>query len=105
MGHTSRPKPSRLAEKLLQIRQSLGLSQNEMIRRLGLEDDLIQGTMSAYELGNREPPLSMLLSYAETAGIYMEALVDDELDLPERLPANPKSEGIRRRSGKRNRKG
>jgi len=34
---------------------------------------------------------------AQTAGIYMEVLVDDELDLPERLPANPKSEGIKRR--------
>jgi hypothetical protein len=43
----------------------------------------------------------MLLSYAQIAGIFLEALVDDELDLPERLPANPKSEGIRRRSGKR----
>jgi len=103
MGHAARPKPARLADKLLQIRLVLGLSQNEMIRKLGLEDDLIQGTISAYELGNREPPLTILLSYAQTAGVYMEVLVDDELDLPERLPAKPKSEGIKRQPVKRKR--
>jgi DNA-binding response OmpR family regulator len=27
--------------------------------------------------------------------VYVEALIDDELDLPERLPAKPKSKGIR----------
>ena len=104
MGHTSRRKPARLAEKLLHIRKALGLSQNGMIRRLGLGDELIQGTISAYELGNREPSLVVLLQYSRAAGVYMESLVDDELDLPEKLPASPKSEGIRRSPPKKTRR-
>ena len=37
MGYP-RIRPRRLAEKLLQIRTALGLSQTEMYRRLGVED-------------------------------------------------------------------
>ena len=37
MGSVRR-RPKRLAEKLLQIRNVLGLSQPEMLRRLGIED-------------------------------------------------------------------
>ena len=98
MGRTSRQKPLRLASKLLAIRQALGLSQNELIRHLGMEEDLIQGTISAYELGNREPSLLVLLSYARVAGVYVDVLVDDELDLPAKLPARPRSDGIRSNS-------
>ena len=95
MGRTFRQKPRRLARKLLAIRQALGLSQNELIRHLGMEESLIQGTISAYELGNREPSLLVLLNYARAAGVYLDVLVDDELDLPEQLPARPKSAGLR----------
>lgn len=98
MGQSSRPKPARLAEKLLHIRDSLRLSQNELIRRLEVADELTQARVSAYERGVREAPLSVLLKYARIANVYVEALIDDELDLPGKLPANPKSEGIRRRS-------
>ncbi|MGB9178046.1 MAG: helix-turn-helix transcriptional regulator, partial [Pyrinomonadaceae bacterium] len=61
MGTRSRHKPERLAEKLLQIRLALGLSQNEMIRRMGIEELIAQNTISEYELGKREPPLRILL--------------------------------------------
>lgn len=90
MGRTSRQKPKRLANKLLRIRQALGLSQNEMIRRLGMEKELIQGTISAYELGNREPSLLILLKYARVAGVNMDVLVDDSIDLPKAVPAKLK---------------
>ena len=53
----ARPRPARLAEKLLEIRRKLGLSQNEMISRIGLSGELTQNRISAYELGEREPPL------------------------------------------------
>lgn len=99
MGRASRPKPARLAGKLRQIRLCLGLSQNEMLRHLGLDEELFQGSISGYELGTREPPLPVLLQYARVANLYVEALIDDELDLPERLPAKPKSEGVRCRAG------
>ncbi len=97
MGY-SRPRPRRLAEKLLQIRNALGLSQTELWKLLGVEDEIPFKRISKYELDQNEPPLSVLLQYARVANIYMEALVDDELDLPERLPSKTKSEGIKRPS-------
>ena len=87
MGYP-RPRPARLAEKLLQIRTALGLSQNELIARMGLE--LTQNRISGYELGRNEPTLDVLLSYARVAGVCLERLVDDELDLPDALPARTK---------------
>jgi transcriptional regulator with XRE-family HTH domain len=98
MGKAVRERPARLAEKLLYIRKSLGLSQNGMIRRMGLADGLIQADVSTYEIDQREPPLKVLLAYARAANVSVEALIDDNLDLPERLPARPKSEGIRNRA-------
>jgi hypothetical protein len=98
MGSKPRPKPARLARKLLEIRVKLGLSQNEMIRRLGLEDELVQADLSAFEQADeaarsREPPLHVLLRYARCAAggevgaaKYLEILIDDNFDLPERLP-------------------
>ena len=85
MGVKPRQRPERLSEKLLQIRTALGLSQNEMIKRLGAE--LGQNRISDYELGRGEPPLPLLLGYARVAGVCLERLVDDELDLPDKLPA------------------
>lgn len=83
MGHTPE-KPKRLAEKLLFIRTELGLSQNGMVRYLGLSDD--RGKISEWETGRREPSLLVLLKYARGANVAMELLVDDELDLPNSLP-------------------
>ena len=93
-----------LAEKLLYIRTMLGLSQSEMLTRLGESDDLFRSSISAYERGTREPPLIVLLKYARTVGVYVDALIDDELDLPESLPTRVKSEGIQRHPVKRKRK-
>lgn len=101
MGKGSRPKPKRLAEKLRDIRLSLGLSQPEMHRRLGLEDDVEYTNISKYELGRNEPPLTTLLRYARVAGVHLEDIVDDELDLPESLPGKVSYQGIRRASKSR----
>ena len=84
---TARPKPERLAEKLRQIRLALGLSQPEMLKRLGLEEAMQYARISEYETGQREPSLLTLLAYSYAAGVHMEVLADDELDLPEKLPA------------------
>lgn len=86
----ARQKTERLAEKLLQIRLALGLSQSEMLRRLGFEDVLFYNRISDYELGKREPPLPILLQYARVAGVCVDVLIDDELDLPAKLPSKPK---------------
>lgn len=89
MGST-RLRQKRLAEKLLQIRLSLGLSQSEMLRRLDAEDLITYHQISGYESGRREPPLLILLKYARLAGISTDVLIDDELDLPAKLPAKPR---------------
>ncbi len=90
MGKKSRQKPKRLAEKLLQIRNSLGLSQTEMLRRLEVEDQIDYTAISKYELGRNEPSLIILLQYARVANIHMEILVDDKMDLPAKIPSRPK---------------
>jgi len=101
MGQASRATSARLADKLTQIRLALGLSQNELIRRMNLEEELTQARISAYERGMREPKLLVLLSYAKVAGVYVDALIDDELDLPSTLPTRTKSEGVRRKNPSR----
>ena len=101
---SARPRPERLAEKLLQIRNALGLSQTEMLRRLGVEDMIEYHTISKYELGKNEPPLMILLRYARVAGVHVEDLIDDELDLPARLPGNVRYEGIKRKPASHSRK-
>lgn len=92
MGTRSRPKPTRLPTKLLEIRTKLGLSQNGIIRRMGIADQVVQADISAYEHGLREPPLYILLQYARAANILVERLIDDEIDLPEQLPSKAKQE-------------
>jgi transcriptional regulator with XRE-family HTH domain len=87
MGAAARIKPKRLAEKLRQVREALGLSQTEMLRRLGFEEVIAYHRISNYELGTGEPPLPVLLAYARLAGVSTDVLIDDELDLPAKLPA------------------
>lgn len=98
MGSRPRPKPQRLAEKLLRIRLALELSQDGMLARLGLDGSHFRSAVSGYELGTREPPLPILLEYARVANVWMDVLVDDGLDLPEMIPSPTKSEGVRRKA-------
>jgi transcriptional regulator with XRE-family HTH domain len=100
----ARLKQERLAEKLLQVRLALGLSQQDMHSRLGVEDIIPYNRISDYELGKRDPPLAVLLKYARTANVYVDALIDDELDLPDRLPSPTKHEGITRKPATRTKK-
>ena len=92
-----RSKPERLAEKLRQIRLALGLTQSELLKRLEAEDKLDTARISGFESGLREPALEILLQYARLARIHMEALVDDDLDLPAKLPDTINHEDIKRR--------
>lgn len=96
MAKAPRKKPSRLSEKLLEIRQKLGLSQNGMIRHLGLTEELEQDYISKFERGVLVPPLHVLLAYAEAANLWVEVLIKDSLDLPKKLPSLIKHEGIAR---------
>jgi transcriptional regulator with XRE-family HTH domain len=84
MGRSNRPKPARLAVKLLSIRQSLDISQAEMVKRLDYPK-IHPAHISGYERGEREPPLPVLLRYARMVRISTDVLIDDELDLPTKL--------------------
>ncbi|MBA3240201.1 MAG: helix-turn-helix transcriptional regulator [Acidobacteria bacterium] len=90
MGGAARMRPKRLAEKLRLIRLAFGLSQTDMLRRLGFEGVIAYHRISNYELGTGEPPLVVLLQYARLAGVYVDTLIDDDLDLPAKLPAKTK---------------
>ena len=96
MGHARR-RPSRLAEKLLQVRTALGLSQTEMHRRLDVDDEIPYTRISDYELDKSEPTLMILLRYARLACVPAEVLIDDELDLPKNLPGPTDHEEIKRK--------
>jgi transcriptional regulator with XRE-family HTH domain len=87
MGRARRPKPTRLAAKLLHIRAQLGLTQEQMLERLNYKKSpLYSSQISDFEQGKREPPVLVILQYARVVGIPMETLVDDELDMPSDLP-------------------
>ena len=82
----ARPRPRRLAEKLGQIRNTLGLSQSELLRQLRVQDEIPYTRISDYELDKNEPTLMVLLEYARVAGVHLEEIVDDRMELPSKLP-------------------
>ncbi len=100
MGHARR-RPERLAKKLRQVRIALGLSQAELHKSLGVQEDIPYTRISDYELDKNEPSLLVLLEYARVAGVHLEEIVDDRLELPARLPGTIKYEPRRRTRRKR----
>ena len=84
--------PKRLGEKLRKIRESFGISQEEFLDKLGNPEAILQGSISGYERGKREPPLLILLKYAQTANVSVDALIDDAVDLPPELPSKNKKQ-------------
>jgi transcriptional regulator with XRE-family HTH domain len=82
MGQATR-RPKRLAKKLLQIREALGLSQREMAERLTerLGFEVTPQKISMYEHGKRIVHLEVGLAYARVGNTTFEQIVDDDLDL------------------------
>src|ERR671926_419376 len=95
MGTYPRLRQKRLAGKLRQIRDAMGLSQSEMLRRLGVEELIDLYRISEFETGKREPPLIILLAYARVANVWADVLIDDDLDLPKKLPSRATSAGVK----------
>jgi transcriptional regulator with XRE-family HTH domain len=88
MGQSRRPQPARLASKLRQLRTLLDLSQEQMAARLRhIKSPPQPGHISEFERGKREPSLLVLVAYARLSGILVDVLVDDEFDLPHKLPS------------------
>jgi transcriptional regulator with XRE-family HTH domain len=71
--------PKKLPAKLRDIRVRAGLTQDELAVKIGIKH---RASISGYERGDREPPLPVLLNYARLAGVSLEFLVDDALELP-----------------------
>lgn len=97
MGRRARMRPARLPEKILQVRLALGETQEGMVRRLGFQE-ITREYVSGFERGTREPPLPVLLRIANLAGVYVDVLIDDGLNLPDSLPSPTKSEGVATRT-------
>jgi transcriptional regulator with XRE-family HTH domain len=93
-----------LAAKLRQIRMRLGLTQEQMFERLGdTNSALWPGHIGEFETDRREPNLLVILAYGRVmsttgGGEFLETILDDEMDLPDSLPADPKKVTIKRRS-------
>ena len=90
-----RPKQQHLARKLLAIRHALKLSQIQLVKAMGIDDQVYYARISEYESGRREPSLWMLLEYARIAGIHLEDIVNDYVELPDKLPGKVKHPGSR----------
>ncbi|HEX8636268.1 MAG TPA: helix-turn-helix transcriptional regulator [Pyrinomonadaceae bacterium] len=97
----ARQKPKHLAKKLLHIRTALGLSQQDIWRRLWPDESVTYDRISKFETGRNEPPLDILLEYARMAGVHTEALIDDALNLPDKLPGDVRHDEITRKYARR----
>lgn len=97
MGRASRLNHAsgRLAAKLKAIRTALKLTQRELVTKLGNFPTIDQSIISGFESGRREPPSLVLLAYARLANLYVDALLDDEVELPKKLPPKKRSAGIK----------
>lgn len=103
MGRARRSRPAHLASKLRRIRLALCYTQKQMFDALQDEKTttLYVGHIALFEGSKREPDLLVLLRYARVAGVSVEMLIDDELELPSVLPAHS-DVGISRKPLKRN---
>jgi transcriptional regulator with XRE-family HTH domain len=77
MGN-KRPTPQHLAEKLSAIRVNFGLSQYRLARLLEVEP---YTRLSEFERGRRVPSFRVLIYYSRLAGIPLEFIVDDDIDV------------------------
>ena len=91
-----RPQPERLAEKLYQLRILLGYTLEEMAQALVRvkKSPPDKSYIHRFEAGTREPSLLVLLEYSRVAKVPVEALIDDDIDLPTKLPRAAKQIGI-----------
>ena len=76
MGH-KRPTPQHLAPKLQAIRKNFGVSQYRLSQFLKVG----RTRLSEWEWGRRMPSWFVLIRYAKLAGVPLEFIVDDDIDL------------------------
>ena len=90
-----RNKPKLLPNKLVLIREHLGIVPTEMASTLEAARKLkvTSRRLSKYENGESEPTLMEVLVYARSVGVSMESIVDDMISM----------DAFRRLLGKQNR--
>lgn len=84
MGNKRRPMAQSLPAKLLAVREVFNASQNQIADALSVEVaafNLNCGRISEYEHNKREPNMLVLLAYARLAGITVELIIDDRVDM------------------------
>lgn len=82
MGRAHRSRPNRLGEKLRSIRIQFDLTQSALIDKLAVKSErLYPSSISLFESGAREPSLPVLLAYSNLAGVTINELVDDKVNL------------------------
>jgi transcriptional regulator with XRE-family HTH domain len=69
------------------------MSQDGIIRHLGLQNEIGRDYISKFERGVLEPTLNVLLAYAgaisaKRRGDFLEAFIDDAMDLPREVTAD-----------------
>jgi transcriptional regulator with XRE-family HTH domain len=86
MGQRKKQRPKKLGIKLRSIRESLGITQDEMAKRLkilGADTTIHSGYIGDFETTDkREPGLLTLLAYSRISGISVNVLIDDEVEMP-----------------------
>jgi transcriptional regulator with XRE-family HTH domain len=96
MGLKRRVIPKELPKKLKFIRSYFNLTLEELgnkiekeLVKLGFPDiKVYTGSITEFEKGKREPQLPVLLAYAHIANVYVDFLINDNLELPEKLSAS-----------------
>lgn len=84
--------------KLKQIHTRLGLTHAEMFERLGdIGTFLRVGHLGEFEIGDWVLTLQIVLAYAWAAGIPMELIVANDINLAKHLPSMPNYEWIMKR--------
>jgi transcriptional regulator with XRE-family HTH domain len=74
--------PKKLGKKMRQIRESLGMSQRQIVEALNYRDTPLRASqISQYETGQREPTMMLVLAYARLAKVSVESLIDDKVKL------------------------
>lgn len=90
MGRGRRARPQKLQKKVCEIRKKLAITQDEMAVRLvqyGAEETTHSGYIADFETGKRAPSLLGVLAYAKLINVCTDVLLDDEIDLPQKLPS------------------
>jgi transcriptional regulator with XRE-family HTH domain len=80
-GMPPRPRPTKLGQKLLKIRQHLGLTQDQMAEAIGRTDSSRRSRVHEWETGKGQPDLASLLAYARLVGASTDVLIDDDCEL------------------------